>query len=274
MNIGTEAGHRPVIGGPVRAPKTAELIAHQIRRQIVKGELPLGTTLPSESELLAQYGVSRPTLREAFRILEVEMLISVRRGARGGAHVTAPDLSVAARSVGLILQLQDTSIEDVYEARCVIETACARMLAANPSQETIEALRACANELKELVDAGLEAKSNVSPWWTLPVTFHELITDHCGNKTLALQGALVREIASKNVHASVTESLDRAIRGNDETFLANFRLTYKSYFKYISYVEKRDAAAAGRHWDRHMRTGSRFMLHFDHHTMALVDLFD
>jgi len=274
MTIRAEAGHRPVIGSPLRAPKTAELIAHHIRRQIVKGELPPGHTLPSEAQLLEQYGVSRPTLREAFRILEAEMLIAVRRGSRGGAHVTAPDLSVPARSVGLILQLQNTSIEDVYEARCDIETACARLLAVNPSEDAIASLKACANELKELVDAGLESRANASQWWTLPVTFHELITDHCGNKTLALQSALLREIVNKNVRASVSESLERALRGNPEPFLANFRLTYKSYFKFISFVEKRNGPGAGKHWDTHMRTGSKFMLHFDHHTMALVDLFD
>ena len=85
------------VGQIVRAPKTAELIAGRLRRQIVRGELKEGDTLPPELALMGQFGVSRPTLREAFRILETESLICVRRGARGGAQVTAPELSVAAR---------------------------------------------------------------------------------------------------------------------------------------------------------------------------------
>jgi GntR family transcriptional repressor for pyruvate dehydrogenase complex len=72
------------IGTVMRAPKTGELIATHLRRQIVRGELLPGETLPAESQLMEQYGVSRPTLREAFRILESETLISVRRGSRGG----------------------------------------------------------------------------------------------------------------------------------------------------------------------------------------------
>ena len=72
------------IGTVVRAPKTGELIATHLRRQIVRGELRPGETLPAESQLMEQFGVSRPTLREAFRILESEPLISVRRGSRGG----------------------------------------------------------------------------------------------------------------------------------------------------------------------------------------------
>ncbi len=117
------------VGQVVRAPKTAELIATLYRRQIVRGELHPGDTLPSEQQLMGQFGVSRPTLREAFRILEAEDLISVKRGSRGGARVTQPSLSVAARYVGLLLQVQGTTIADVYEARMVLEPACARLLA-------------------------------------------------------------------------------------------------------------------------------------------------
>src|SRR5213080_2961741 len=104
------------VGRLLRAPKTAELIASDLRRQIVRGELTAGATLPSEMLLMEQYGVSRPTLREAFRILESESLISVRRGARGGARVVSPDIAVAARYVGLLLQMSGTTIADVYEA--------------------------------------------------------------------------------------------------------------------------------------------------------------
>src|SRR4051794_8165047 len=67
----------------VRVPKTAELVARRIRRQIVTGELKEGDALPPESQLMADFTISRPTLREAFRILESEALITVRRGARG-----------------------------------------------------------------------------------------------------------------------------------------------------------------------------------------------
>jgi GntR family transcriptional regulator, transcriptional repressor for pyruvate dehydrogenase complex len=76
----------------VRAPKTAELIAARLRGQIVRGELRPGSRLPPEAELQEQFGVSRPTLREAFRILEAESLLTVRRGACGGAQVVTPDL--------------------------------------------------------------------------------------------------------------------------------------------------------------------------------------
>ena len=85
------------VAAPVKVPKTAELVATQLRNQIIRGELREGDALPPESTLMEQFAVSRPTLREAFRVLESEALISVRRGARGGARVHAPNGDVAAR---------------------------------------------------------------------------------------------------------------------------------------------------------------------------------
>src|ERR1700736_5393707 len=136
------------IGTAVRAPKTGELVASHLRRQIVRGELRPGETLPLETELMEQYGVSRPTLREAFRILEAETLISVRRGSRGGARVVAPDVAVAARYVGLLLQTQVTTINDVYEARMISEPPCARLLAMHRTSDDLDNLTAIVDQLK------------------------------------------------------------------------------------------------------------------------------
>ncbi|HYG26204.1 MAG TPA: GntR family transcriptional regulator, partial [Caulobacteraceae bacterium] len=64
----------------VRARKTAEIVAGRIRRAIVQGSIGPGESLPSEAELIQMFEVSRPTIREAIRILEFENLISVLRG--------------------------------------------------------------------------------------------------------------------------------------------------------------------------------------------------
>src|SRR5829696_8998228 len=117
------------IAREVRVPKTAELIAHHLRRQIVRGELRENDALPPETELMEMFGVSRPTLREAFRVLESEALISVRRGARGGAVVHAPNIDSAARYAGLVLEYRGTTLADVYEARNALEPPCVALLA-------------------------------------------------------------------------------------------------------------------------------------------------
>src|SRR5438093_12964719 len=99
-----------------RVPSAAELIAAHLRREIVRGELAEGSSLPPESKLLARFGVSGPTLRAAYRVLEAEGLISVRRGSRGGAQVHRPQVSVASRSVGVLLQMEGATLDDLFRA--------------------------------------------------------------------------------------------------------------------------------------------------------------
>src|SRR6202020_1559028 len=179
------AGPARAVGTAVRVPKTAELIASRLRRQIVAGELAEGVSLPSEAELMGQFQVSRPTLREACRILEAESLIVVRRGSRGGVQGTAPQLGVAARYAGLLLQAERVRIGDVYEAQLVIEPAAARMLAERRTMEDLADLRGCIAELQQILDAqesgggaGLTAGAAGNP------RFSHLILGRGGNRTL------------------------------------------------------------------------------------------
>lgn len=130
----------------VRVPKTAELLATHVRKQIVRGELAEGEALPSESMLMEEFSVSRPTLREAFRILESEGLITVRRGARGGARVQVPSPEVAARYTGLVLQHRGTTLADVFDARVVVEAPAAGILARRSDRVQ------CAAKISEWLD--------------------------------------------------------------------------------------------------------------------------
>src|SRR5919199_7018334 len=144
------------IGQRVRVPKTAELVAAHLRRQIVRNELHEGDALPPEAVLMAQFGVSRPTLREAFRVLEAEGLISVRRGAHGGARVHTPDVDVASRYAGLELEHRGATLADVYEAAALIEPPCAAALAEKHTEGDLARLRECLAEGEAAMKAGAD----------------------------------------------------------------------------------------------------------------------
>src|SRR4051794_16093662 len=120
-------------------PKMATVVAAKLRRRIIRREISEGEMLPSEAELMKEFGVSRPTLREALRLLESESLISIRRGARGGAQVCLPEVAVAARYMGDLLQARSVTLVDVYDARTMIEPQAARLLAERPGKKTIAA---------------------------------------------------------------------------------------------------------------------------------------
>jgi len=260
-------GVQRYVGQVVRAPKTAELIATMYRRQIVRGELRPGDTLPSEQQLMEQFGVSRPTLREAFRILEAEDLISVKRGSRGGARVTQPSLSVAARYVGLLLQVQGTTIADVYEARMVLEPACARLLARRRTKQDLLDLNACIDELRGAVEADRGTAPEPALWSSQAARFHELIMQRSGSKTLAVQGGVLQDIVA--THLALALSRDHA--RDDE--LVNFRRNVRSYEKLVALVEERDGPGAEQHWRAHMEAAGQRLLREDLQSRSVVDLF-
>ena len=252
----------------IRAPKTAELIAAQIRGQIVRRELQPGMTLPTESELMEQIGVSRPTLREAYRILETESLISVRRGVGGGALVLAPDVSVGARYVGLLLQLDGATIADVYEARTALEPICAGLMAARKNAADIKGLEECCDEVAELIAAGDKGVPEPHPWSHTTYKFHELVLRGSGNKTLALQGELLQEVVATHYAATVPARFAENNRPE------RFRRVLLSFRKLTGFVEAGDREGAHKHWLKHMQTAANTLLGEDLKNKRIVDLFN
>ncbi|WP_280501175.1 FadR/GntR family transcriptional regulator [Nocardia farcinica] len=253
--------------GRVRAPKTAELIARRLRGEIVRGVLKPGDTLPPELVLGKQFGVSRPTLREAFRILENESLIVVRRGSRGGVQVSSPDPAVAARHVGLLLQMSATTLADVYEARMVLEPAAVRMLARRHTDEDLTALREAVAELKALVAEGT-GSARFDEWSRAVFRFHDLLMERAGNKTLALLAGVLREVVSVHMDAAVRRSADHA------EIVSRFRKTPRAFTKVVSLIEAGDADAAEQFWRGHLVKAGKNMPWGTLATESVVDLFD
>jgi GntR family transcriptional regulator, transcriptional repressor for pyruvate dehydrogenase complex len=264
--VNVAAPVRGPVGQRVRAPKTAELIASHLRGQIVRGELATGQTLPSEGALMETFGVSRPTLREAFRILEAESLINVRRGSRGGARVVAPDVAVAARYVGLLLQVTRTTIADVQQARTVIEPAAAGLLAPRRTRADLDDLTGCIADLAALAD-GDGTPAAAEAWLRAARRFGELILERAGNQTLAVQAAVLREVMAIHLRSAGPRTFDRS--GTTE----EVRKTVKSYRKLVLLLDARDAEGAQRHWRAHLEAAGRVLPRGDNGSSAVVDLF-
>ena len=251
----------------VRVPKSAELIADQLRSQIVRGVLKAGDTLPPELVLGKQFGVSRPTLREAFRILETESLILVRRGSRGGVQVVSPDISVAARDVGLLLQMSGTTLADVYEARTALEPSAVRILASKRSKKDVDDLTACVDQLSELVESGVEG-ANLDGWSEAAYRFHDLIIERADNQTLAILAGVLREVVAGHLSTAVTRTSDRA------ELVSQFRKTIRAFRKLITLVDEKKTDEAEKYWRMHMQTAGKKVLWGSLATESVVDLFN
>jgi len=241
----------------MRVPKVAELVANDLRRKIIRGQLPVGDTLPNEPTLLEIYRVSRPTLREALRVLESEGLVSVKRGAQGG-RVHVPDISVAARHVALQLQVRDTTMEDLFAARRVIEPGAVRMLAERRAKSVVKALReqlAVEAELLDQPDAYAGAATD----------FHVLLVELAGNNTLTIFSQLVLEIVSRHHH----DTFARAV-GLEREYAEE---AHEHHTRVVDLVEQGAADEAEAFWRFHIEGAAvRAMRHLGPKT--IVDLLD
>jgi DNA-binding FadR family transcriptional regulator len=129
-----------------RVRKAYEQVADQIRELIVTGELSPGDRLPNEAALSRDFGVSRATVREALRVLAAQGLIRTAKGAAGGSFVTLPTVdsisSLVHANVNLLTETRHVTLEELLEARELVEVPAARLAAARREQEDLERLRA------------------------------------------------------------------------------------------------------------------------------------
>jgi GntR family transcriptional repressor for pyruvate dehydrogenase complex len=256
---------RGSVGRSLRAAKTSELIAAHLRGKIVRGELAEGSSLPAEQALMEEFDVSRPTLREAFRILEAESLIVIRRGSRG-ARILAPDPAVAARYVGFLLQVSGTTLADVYAARSVIEPAAVQRLAERRTEQDLDDLAAVADALETTIESGNPA-SDLASWSRATTRFHDLLMERAGNNTLAVQSSVLGEVVATHLAAAAHRPSNRA------TNLREFHALVRSYRKLIDLLRSRDAEGAQQHWRAHMDAAGRSLLRNDLSSTTVLDLF-
>src|SRR5829696_5183398 len=121
--------------------KLAARVARQIEAEVVARGWPVGESLGSEPELRVRHGVSRSVLREAVRLVEHHQVARMRRGPNGGLFVTAPDAGPAARAMVIYLEYVGTSVDDLMQARQLLEPLAAGLAARRVSEDGIDLLR-------------------------------------------------------------------------------------------------------------------------------------
>lgn len=170
-----------------RHPVAASHVAAVLRRMIVGGELPDGSSLPRQEDLGTQFGVSHPSIRDALRMLEAEGLVTVQRGNRGGAVVHSPDATGAAFTIGLVLERQRTPLHDVGEALARVELECGVLCAraADRADRIVPVLERMNNKASELIGGP------AGPYVDESRAFHDALIELSGNRTLTvIAGAL------------------------------------------------------------------------------------
>lgn len=233
---------------PVRPAKLAELVAGALRDRILSGDLPDGAELPKQEDLLEEFGISQPPLREALRILESERLITVRRGNVGGAVVHRPSETAAASLVAMLLQSRGVTLEQLVDAMAAIEPLCVASAAARPDREAV-----VLPVLRATLDASIAALDDADTFTGLARRFHTDVVANCGNAAM--------EVVCGVLETLWTAHVDHLARGvgalGTYSDPAARRASVREHERIYAAIAKGDPAAAERAARAHTRDGRR-----------------
>jgi DNA-binding FadR family transcriptional regulator len=177
---------------PVQTRRTFEEAADQIAEKVRTGELRTGDRLPGERSLAAQMEISRPTLREAVKVLVDAGVLEVRRGPGGGMYV-ATDV-VPTDLVRHSASLRLAEIAAVLEARRLLEPRVAQLAAERATDEDFEALERSIEAMRRLVGGGWHPRHE-DRFLQLDVQFHLALARAAGNPTVeTLMRLLLRQL--------------------------------------------------------------------------------
>ena len=176
----------------LRPLKTSESVARDIVDDIVRRQLGEGDGLPSEAAMLEQYGVSRESLREGLRLLEVQGLISIRRGPGGGPIVGSVDPANLGRTSTLYYHLAGATYAELFDAWEASEIIVAELAARNPDRH---AVRAAMAPYRAADDHG----GTIEEFVTAHIEFHTVLATLTRNKVMQLSLMAVGQIVTHHV---------------------------------------------------------------------------
>lgn len=207
------------------------VIAERIRARILSGALQPGERLPSEAELMEEFGFSRSTIREATRILASENLVVTTRGTTGGTFVAVPDMgrltAHVENSVALMTVAQTVTVDQLMDVRLLTEVHAAGMAAYLRTDEQLRDMR----DSVELPETSSNYEGNQE--------FHMQILQATGNPMLQL----------------VCAPLFRVLRGRfargraPEDFWAS---SQEDHRRILAAIERKDSMAAMSQMRRHL----------------------
>ena len=138
---------------PIKPRRVFEEICDRIRAELAAGKLRPGDKLPPERELAQQFGVSRTAVREAFRTLEIAGLLRLQKGSKGGAFIMEASETVT-QSLQDLVNLGRLSLDDLTEARLLIQDVVVRLACIRATEADFAALETDIDRTEELTAAG------------------------------------------------------------------------------------------------------------------------
>jgi GntR family transcriptional repressor for pyruvate dehydrogenase complex len=200
---------------------------------IIANEARPGDRLPHEAELAEQFRVSRPTIREAIRVLEYSGLVEVRRGRTGGLFVGAGGIPQVVSALRAFLLFDRSSLHDLFHSREVLEVELARLAASRATAADREAMLSAIHQMQESAAAEAVVSANTA--------FHLAVADAAGNSVL------------RAMMQAMTQLLNELVRHAPDDY-ATIALKLQGHIEIYGAVVNCDPEAAATAMRDHIRS--------------------
>ncbi|MGP9807735.1 FadR/GntR family transcriptional regulator [Halomonas sp. AOP12-C2-37] len=258
-----------------RRPKLAELISDDIKRWIAVESLGQGDRLPNEKALMELYGSAKGTVREALKILEVEGLITLKTGPKGGAVINQPGMEPASRMLRNFLHFQQLDGRQVYQLRKLLEVELAASVVGRLTETDLQQLEA---NMAACACCGGEEDHRHQRF--LELEFHQLLAKACPNPLLAFMCQFLNDmlrdlVVIKKAYVPERKQFDHANQDYHRQLVEAYRMGDSLRVRHIMAEHMADAESHMSALEAEMAAQmliSGDLLHTYHHRSKLHDL--
>lgn len=212
------------------AESLSKSVSDDLLARITRGEYKAGDRLPSEHDLMREYGVGRNTVREAMQSLRTLGLVEIR--PRLGARVLAGRAENALASSAVSALLRDQTVQELYEVRLILEPAAAERAATHRTDDDLAAMRRARMHFRLAYEMD-------DPVWEADIEFHQAIAEASGNAVLA------------RILSPMSDVLRNARRATN-AIPAAVQLAYEQHEEIATAIERRDGEQARRAMTAHI----------------------
>ncbi len=196
-----------------RPERASDQIVLQIRNALFEDRLRAGDMVGSEGDLASQYGVSRATIRDALRALEVGGIVEVRTGVKGGARIAAGDPNKFADALAVQLKLVGLNPLDAMAAQVGLEWVAGELAAVNATPEERALLSRIVAESAGCVDSPADFNE-------ASLRFHQTVALASHNWAVTTNLRAIREIIGESRNRYTTPQVARRVQGTHEDICA------------------------------------------------------
>lgn len=203
MSPAAKAGQAAPGFQPVRATRAYEAIVEQVEAALASGALVPGSRLPSERDLMTQFGVARSTVREALRVLESDGLIKSRPGDPRGAEVLRFTANSLSKPLKRLASFDTLSLCELVQFRMIIESAACQLAALMRTEFELDQMAKALDRMIAAIDEGYEEFSAAD------MAYHQVVADVSGNMLIKVCSEVVAQAVLELIADKLANAPDR-----------------------------------------------------------------